>query len=187
MGKGRMRKGVVRRAAEGGAREAERPACDRGGRLAAYRKHRSRLDADYGNAGRDPGQPIRGHQCRNPGRAGKCHPGRREAAGPFKDLMPSFHFSVRKFSAAPPQIFIIYLGPATLLPFAWIPRYPLAPPISPFLRRSRRLKEAFPRTGPRNLPPAFPGVSCFLHAALTANGTERGPSALPTPHQEAPS
>lgn len=143
-------------------REERGPAVAGAGRLAAYRKQQPRPDLDYRHARIYPGQPIRKHQCRNPGRAGKCHPGRREAAGPFKDWMPSFHFSVSKFSAAPPNYFVIYLGPATLLPLAWIP-----PPPFPLFAFERQIERGVPRTGPRNSP-LVSLASCFLHAAIAA-------------------
>lgn len=161
--KARRRREKGRERGEGRGEQRGRPVTG-GGRLAAYRKQETKPDRHYRHARIYPGQPIRSHQCRNPGRPGKCHPGRREAAGPFKDWMPSFHFSVLKFSPAPPN----YLLFTSARPLFWLSsgsppkasHTPLPPPFSP---SSAGLKKGFPRIGPRNFPLLSPGlvlVSC---------------------------
>lgn len=171
---------------QGEGEERGRPVTG-GGRLAAYRKQDTRPDVAYRHARIYPGRPIRGHQCRNPGRAGKCHPGRREAAGPFKDWMLSFHFSVLKFSPAPPNYLNIYLGPAFLSGSRLDPPTASPPPLTPFLPSSARLKRAFlgsaPGTSlccPRSLPLLFPA------RRLCSTGTEAILTAPPTPQNVVP-
>lgn len=73
---------------------------DRGGGLSTE----TRLQADYPPAKHVSLQPIRRPDYRNPCLSGKCRIGLRASGGPFKDLMPSFHFS-RVWR-------LYYLGPA---------------------------------------------------------------------------